>query len=117
LRLASDDMLIGVDCHPSFRPIAVLKKRPVRVVNGSYTTAMEKAERFYRDLKQRGIRVRVGMEAAGYSRWFERLLAELGIQIWMGDPAEIKAKRVKNRKTDQARPLFGVSGEVRSKSV
>ena len=34
-------------------------------------------------------------EATGYSRWFERLLAELGIEIWMGDPAEIKAKRVK----------------------
>src|ERR1700740_1119469 len=59
------------------------------------------AERFYRDLKQRGICVRVGMEATGYSRWFERLLAELGIEIWMGDPAEIKAKRVKKRKTDR----------------
>ena len=59
------------------------------------------AEKFYRDLKQRGIGVRVGMEATGYSRWFERLLAELSIEIWMGDPAEIKAKRVKKRKTDR----------------
>src|SRR4029077_12609960 len=59
------------------------------------------AERFYRELQQRGIRVRVGMEATGYSRWFERLLAELGIEIWMGDPAEIKAKRVKKQKTDR----------------
>ena len=41
------------------------------------------------------------MEATGYSRWFERLLAELGIEIWMADPAEIKAKRVKKRKTDR----------------
>jgi transposase len=32
------------------------------------------------------------MEATGYSRWFERLLAELGFEVWMGDPAEIKAK-------------------------
>src|SRR5258706_15835733 len=51
--------------------------------------------------KQRGISVRVGMEATGYSRWFERLLAELGFEVWMGDPAEIKAKRVKKRKTDR----------------
>ena len=58
------------------------------------------AERFYRDLKQRGVLVRVGMEATGYSRWFERLLAELGFELWIGDPAEIKAKRVKKRKTD-----------------
>jgi transposase len=41
------------------------------------------------------------MEATGYSRWFERLLAELGIEIWMSDPAEIKAKRVKKQKFDR----------------
>jgi transposase len=34
------------------------------------------------------------MEATGYSRWFERLLAELGFELWIGDLAEIKAKRV-----------------------
>jgi transposase len=54
-----------------------------------------------RDLKQRGICVRVGMEATGYSRWFERLLAELGFELWIGDPAEIKAKRIKKQKTDR----------------
>ena len=59
------------------------------------------AEKFYRDLRQRGIRVRVGMEATGYSRWFERLLAELGFELWIGDPAEIKAKRVKKQKNDR----------------
>jgi len=34
------------------------------------------------------------MEATGYSRWFERLLAELSFEVWIGDPAEIKAKRI-----------------------
>jgi hypothetical protein len=29
-----------------------------------------------------------GMEASGYSRWFECLLAELGFEVWIGDPAE-----------------------------
>ena len=28
-------------------------------------------------------------------------LAELGFEVWMGDPAEIKAKRVKKQKTDR----------------
>ena len=32
------------------------------------------AAKFYRDLKQRGICVRISMEATGYSCWFERLL-------------------------------------------
>jgi transposase len=31
-------------------------------------------------------------------RWFERLLAELGFEVWIGDPAEIKTKRVKKKK-------------------
>src|ERR1017187_10000990 len=54
-----------------------------------------------RGLKQRGICVRLGMEATGYSRWFERLLAELGFELWIGDPAEIKARRVKKQKNDR----------------
>ena len=32
--------------------------------------------------------MRVGMEVTGYSPWFERLLAELGIEVWIGDAAE-----------------------------
>ena len=28
------------------------------------------------------------MEATGFSRWFEQLLAELGFELWIGDPAE-----------------------------
>src|SRR6202011_2998297 len=59
------------------------------------------AEKFYRDLKLRGVHVRVGMEATGYSRWFERLLAELGFEVWIGDPTQIKAKRVRKQKTDR----------------
>jgi hypothetical protein len=27
------------------------------------------------------------METTGYSRWFERLLAELAFEIWIGDAA------------------------------
>jgi transposase len=41
------------------------------------------------------------MEATGHARWFERFLAELGFELWIGDPAEIKAKRVRKQKTDR----------------
>jgi transposase len=94
-------MLIGVDYHPSFQQIAFFDEETGECGERQLNHSDGEAERFYRDLQQRGIRVRVGMEATGYSRWFERLLAELGIEIWMGDPAEIKAKRVKKRKTDR----------------
>jgi len=28
------------------------------------------------------------MEASGHARWFEQLLAELNMELWIGDPAE-----------------------------
>jgi transposase len=43
----------------------------------------------------------VGMEATGYSRWFERLLAELGFEVWIGDASEISKQRVRKQKTDR----------------
>jgi hypothetical protein len=62
----------------------------------------ESAEAFYRELASRGEKVRVGMEASGHSRWFERLLAELGIELWLGDAAVIRAKRGRRKpKTDR----------------
>jgi transposase len=61
----------------------------------------EEAEKFYRELEAQGMRVRVGMEASGHARWFERRLAELNLELWIGDAAEIRAKRVRKQKTDR----------------
>jgi transposase len=94
-------MLTGVDYHPSFQTIAFFVEETGEYDERELNHSEGEAERFYRDLQQRGIRVRVGMEATGFSRWFERLLAELGFELWIGDPAEIKAKRVKKRKYDR----------------
>jgi transposase len=44
--------------------------------------------------------VRVGIEATGHTRWFERMLAELGHELWIGDAAEIRASMVRKQKTD-----------------
>jgi hypothetical protein len=41
------------------------------------------------------------MEASGQARWFERLLAELNFELWIGDASEIRAKRVRKKKTDR----------------
>src|SRR6202043_1561625 len=94
-------MIIGVDYHPSFQTIAFLMEETGECGEQELNHSDGQAEKFYRDLKVRGICVRVGMEATGYSRWFERLLAELGFELWMGDPAQIKAKRVKKQKIDR----------------
>ena len=42
--------------------------------------------------------MRVGIEATGHARWFERLLAELKFELWIGDPAKIKAARVRKQR-------------------
>jgi transposase len=93
--------IIGVDYHPSFQQIAFLDQETGECGERRLNHSDGEAEKFYRDLKQRGISVRVGLEATGYSRWFERLLAELGTEVWIGDAAEIKTKRVRKQKTDR----------------
>ena len=62
-------------------------------------THREEAEQFYGTLKER--KVRVGMEASGHARWFERLLSDLQFELWIGDAAEIRTKRVRKQKTDR----------------
>jgi transposase len=42
----------------------------------------------------------VGIEATGYTQWFERLVGELGHELWVGHPAEIRARAVRRQKTD-----------------
>jgi transposase len=66
-------MLIGVDYHPSFQTIAFFIEETGECGEQELNHSDGEAERFYRELQSRGIRVR-GMEATGYSRWFERLL-------------------------------------------
>jgi len=61
----------------------------------------EEAEVFYRELAARTVQVRIGMEASGHARWFERLMGELLIELWIGDAAAIQAKRVRKQKTDR----------------
>jgi transposase len=41
------------------------------------------------------------MEASGHARWFERLLGELGHELWVGDPAKIRAAEVRRQKNDR----------------
>lgn len=94
-------IIIGVDYHPSFQQIAFLDKETGEYGERQLNHKEGEAERFYRDLKRREVDVRVGIEATGYARWFERLVAELGYELWIGDPAQIKTKRARKQKTDR----------------
>jgi len=43
----------------------------------------------------------VGLEATGYSQWFEDLLFELKHEVWIGDAAEIRKRARSRQKTDR----------------
>ena len=93
-------MIIGCDYHPGFQQIAFVDTETGEL-RERRLEHREEAEKFYRDLAAQGIKVRVGMEASGHARWFERLLGELQCELWTGDAAAIHAKRVRKQKTDR----------------
>jgi transposase len=93
-------IIIGADFHPAYQEIA-----SVNTDTGEYQEKRlahtQKAEEFYRSLASVGQAVRVGMEASGHGRWFERLMEGLGVELWRGDAEVIRAKR--GRKQDGSR--------------
>jgi transposase len=93
-------IIIGCDYHPGFQQIAFVDSETGELQERRLEHCQE-AEKFYRDLAAQGIKVRVGMEASGQARWFERLLGELQCELWIGDAAEISAKRGRKQKTDR----------------
>jgi len=103
--------IIGCDFHVGFQQVALLDSESGEV--GELQLGhREQARQFYAGL--RGA-VRVGMEACGYSRWFERMLAEMGHELWVGDASQIRASARRKQKTDRrdAQHLLGLLTEGR----
>jgi len=90
---------IGCDFHPSFQCIAMVDTESGEYVDRKLDHACGEARRFYEGLKGRG--VVIGMEACGNSGWFERMMAELGHELWLGDAGTIRSLVVRKQKTDR----------------
>src|SRR5882724_8137919 len=93
-------LIIGCDYHPSFQQIALVDTDTGELQERRLDHRQE-AEKFYRELAAQGVKVRVGMEASGQARWFERLLGELKFELWIGDATEIARKRERKQRTDR----------------
>jgi transposase len=93
-------LIIGCDYHPSFQQIAFVDT-DTGELQERRLEHREEAEKFYRGLGVQGMKVRVGMEASGHARWFERLLGELNFELWIGNATEIARKRERKQKTDR----------------
>jgi hypothetical protein len=95
-------MIMGVDYHPSFQTMAFLMEETGGCGEQELNHSDGQVEKFYRELKQRGVGVLVGMEATGHSRWFERLRAEFQSQLLT--IGTIKYRLVLNRAGDKCCP-------------
>ena len=91
--------IIGCDFHPSYQQIAQLDNETGELWERRLEHERGEARRFYQALQ--GQAVRVGMEAVGNSQWFERMLAEMGHELWIGDAARIRRSVVRQQKTDR----------------
>jgi transposase len=115
-RKGAEMLIMGCDFHPRFQQIAFLDTE-----SGEYGERRlahpEDARRFYGCLA--GRQVRVGLEATGGFRWFQRLLAELGCELLVGDASAIRAAAPRKQKTDKrdARHLLTLLAEDRFPAV
>lgn len=96
--------IIGCDFHPSYQQIAMLDTQTGEVVERRLGHEnQEEVRRFYAGLPGPA---RVGLEASGQSQWFERLLAELGQELYLGQAAQIRALALRKQKTDRRDALL-----------
>src|SRR6266702_7011137 len=89
--------IIGYDLHTRYQQIALLETTTGEIVRRRLEHEDGEAKDFYAKLAPPSL---IGIEATGYTQWFERMLGELGHELWVGDPAEIRARAVRRQKTD-----------------
>jgi transposase len=89
--------IIGCDLHSRYQVIAMLETKTGEISTRRLEHEGGEAKGFYAGLEKPAL---VGIEATGYTQWFERLMADLGHELWVGDPAEIRARAVRRQKTD-----------------
>src|SRR5256886_2999632 len=97
-------IIIGCDFHTRYQQIAMADDETGELLlERRLDHESGEAQAFYRSLQGP---VRVGIEATGPIHWFERLLAELGHELWIGDSAKIRASEVRKQKTDERDALL-----------
>jgi transposase len=90
-------LIIGCDFHTRFQRIAMVDPQSGELVERRLEHENREARAFYAALP---VPARIGMEATGYTHWFEVMLAEQGHELWVGNAAEIRAAVVRKQKTD-----------------
>ena len=87
----------GVDFHARMQTVAYCDSQlgEIHILDLHHQT--DDLRGFYAGLKGDVI---VGLEASGYSPWFEQMIEDLGHQVWIGDAAEIRRLAKRRQKND-----------------
>ena len=94
-----DAIYIGVDFHARQQTICYLKTETGELVIAELKHQdKEQVRAFYQQFPGPVI---VGLEASGYSPWFEALLEQLGCQVWVGHATEIRRRARWRQKNDR----------------
>jgi transposase len=92
-------LILGCDFHTRYQQTAMANDETGELlVERRLQHESGEADAFYRSLQKP---VRVGLEATGPIHWFERLLTELGHELWIGDSAKIRVSEIRKQKTDE----------------
>jgi transposase len=92
-------IIIGCDFHPSGQQIYGVDSQTGEVVADRWIQhGGEEVRQFYASL---AAGARVGVEATGNLLWFERLLADCGHELWLGDAGAIRAQETRKQKADR----------------
>jgi transposase len=94
-----DPIYIGVDFHARQQTICYLKTETGELVISELPHQdKEQVRAFYQQFQGHVI---IGLEASGYSPWFEAMLERLGCQVWLGDATEIRRRARWRQKSDR----------------
>ena len=91
---------IGCDVHTRNQVVAWIEEETGEIKKRRLEHEGEEVKEFYAQFPRGTV---VGIEATFPAYWFERLMGELGHELWVGDAARIRASEVRYQKTDRAR--------------
>jgi transposase len=93
-----DTIYIGVDFHARQQTTCYLKTETGELVISELKHQdKEQVRAFYQQFQGQVI---IGLEASGYSPWFEAMLEQLGCEVWLGDATEIRRRARWRQKND-----------------
>src|SRR6266567_6478791 len=88
----------GVDFHARVQTVSWLDTSDGEIHQKDLNHQEDDVKAFYQQFSGEVI---VGLEATGYSRWFEEMIEALGHQVWIGDAGEIRRLAKRRQKNDR----------------